>query len=117
MCYNAKASVLAAIIGIVSACVAFSLKEWVMGSLILIYSLLQVSEFLLWRGLDTRSVDLNRQGTWVASTTLRLHAIVVLVVLLVVKWKSLEANRRRGLVFLLAISLFDWWRTTSTAPA
>ncbi len=117
MCYNAKASALAATIGILSACVAFSLKEWVVGGLILIYSFMQVSEFLIWRGLDTGSVDLNRRGTWLASTTLRLHAIVVLVVLLVVKWKSLESNRRFALVGLLAISLFDWWRTTSTAPA
>ncbi len=113
MCYNAKASALAATIGILSACVAFSLKEWVVGSLILIYSLMQVSEFLIWRGLDTRSADLNRRGTWLASNTLRVHASVVLVVLLMVKWKSLEANRRLALVGLLVAALFVWWRTTS----
>ena len=114
MCYNAKASALAATIGILSACVAFSLKEWVVGGLILIYSFMQVSEFLIWRGLDTGSVDLNRRGTWLASTTLRLHAIVVLVVLLVVKWKSLESNRRFALVGLLVAALFVSGKTGST---
>ncbi len=119
MCYNAKASALAATIGIVSAFVAFSLKEWVIGSLILIYSLVQVSEFLIWRGLDTGSVNLNRQGTWIASTTLRFHAIVVLLVLLAVSWTRLEAqpNRRLALILLLLMAIFSWWKTTSTAAA
>ena len=119
MCYNAKASALAATIGIVSAFVAFSLKEWVIGSLILIYSLVQVSEFLIWRGLDTGSVNLNRQGTWIASTTLRLHAIVVLLVLLAVSWTRLEnqPNRRLALILLLLMAIFCWWKTTSPVPS
>ena len=118
MCYDAKTSALAATIGIVSAFVAFNLKEWIIGSLILIYSLVQVSEFLIWRGLDTGSVDLNRQGTWIVSTTLRIHAIVVILVLLAVSWKRLESkpNRRLALIVLLGIAVWNWLKTTSTDP-
>ena len=81
MCYDAKTSALAATIGILSAVVAFNLKEWVVGSFILVYSLMQVSEFLIWRGLDAKSTDLNQKGTWLASTKLRIHAIVIILVL------------------------------------
>ena len=119
MCYDAKTSALAATIGILSAVVAFNLKEWVIGSLSLVYSLMQVSEFLIWRGLDTKSIDLNRKGTWFAATTLRIHAVVVLLVLLAVSWKRLEAQptRRFALIILLVIALFGWWKTTSNASA
>ena len=119
MCYDAKTSALAATIGILSAVVAFNLKEWVVGSFILVYSLMQVSEFLIWRGLDAKSTDLNQKGTWLASTTLRIHAIVIILVLLAVSWKRLETqpHRRLALIALLVIALFGWWKSTSNASA
>ena len=102
MCYNAQTSVLAATIGILSACVAFHIKEPVLGLFIITYSLMQISEFCIWRGLDTDSFRWNRGGTALAATSLKLHALVVVSALILFRWTSLKQNRAK-LISLLAI--------------
>ena len=102
MCYNAKTSALAATIGILSAVVAFYIKEPVLGLFIITYSLMQISEFCIWRGLDTDSFRWNRGGTALAATSLKLHALVVVSALILFRWTSLKQNRTK-LISLLAI--------------
>ena len=102
MCYNAKTSALAATIGVLSACVAFYIKEPVLGFFIITYSLMQISEFCIWRGLDTDSFRWNRGGTALAATSLKLHALVVVGALILFRWNRLKQNRAK-LISLLAI--------------
>ncbi len=105
MCYDTKSSALAGTIGMLSAAAAFGINQPVLGFLILTYSLMQVAEFCIWRGLDTGSYRWNRWGTALAGTSLKLHAMVVVGVLLLVRWKSLNRSRRIALLVIFIVAL------------
>ena len=105
MCFASKSSALAGPIGILSAVIAFHINQPVLGVLILTYSLMQVAEFCIWRGLDTKSFRWNHWGTALAGTSLKLHAFVVVGVLLFVRWKSLSRSRRVALQVILGVAL------------
>ena len=52
MCYNFKTSILAYSIGMASAVFAFFTRQIVLGMLILFYAQMQLSEALIWAGID-----------------------------------------------------------------
>ena len=108
MCYDSKTSALSATIGILSAWVAFHINEPVLGCLIIVYSLMQIAEFCIWHGLDTNSFQWNQWGTTLASTSLKLHAIVVVAAILIFKWKTHKQNqgKRIALQIILVIAFF-----------
>ncbi len=105
MCYDSKSSALAGTIGLLSAAVAFHINQPVLAVLILTYSLMQVAEFCIWRGLDTESFRWNHWGTALAGISLKLHALVVVGFLLFVRWKRLNRSRRMALLVIFGVSL------------
>ena len=77
MCFDFKTSVVTSTIGIASASAAFYLKQPILGSLILCYSLMQFSEVLIWKGINDKNDNLNRLGTNIGKWTLPAHNIAI----------------------------------------
>ena len=118
MCFNAQSSALAAAIGFLSAAVAFRLSRPVVGTFIAWYSLIQVAEFFIWRGLDTGSESLNRRGTNLAVSSLNLHAIVLIVIIFASKGGYLDRrpSRRLALQVILAVAFLLWVGSSLVSP-
>ena len=77
MCFDFKTSVVTSTIGMASAFAAFYLKQPIFGSLILCYSIVQISEVLIWKGIDDKNDNLNRLGTNIGKWTLPAHNIAI----------------------------------------
>lgn len=120
MCFNQPSSLAALAVGLATAYAACAYNYTVLSVLIFIVALMQLSEFLIWRGLDTSAsaivdttgelVDgttLNRAGTALARTTLGLHGIAVCLAALVFAMPA-QRWRRYGLVLctLVAIAMY-----------
>ena len=120
MCFNQPSSLAALAVGLTTAYAAFAYGYTVLSVLIFIVALMQLSEFLIWRGLDTSAsaivnttgelVDgktLNRAGTALARTTLGLHGVAVCIAVLVFAMPA-QRWRRYGLVLctLVAIAMY-----------
>lgn len=75
MCYNFKTSLLSYSIGIISVIFAIMTRQFAVGLLILAYCQIQLSELLIWHGIDTNNEDLNRLGTSYGKYLLATHNI------------------------------------------
>jgi hypothetical protein len=121
MCFNQPSSLAALAVGLATAYAAFAYRYTVLSVLIFIVALMQLSEFLIWRGLDSGAsaivdttgelVDgktLNRAGTALARTTLGLHGLAVCIAALVFAM-PVQRWRRYGLVLctLVAIAMYE----------
>nr|QBK86881.1 MAG: hypothetical protein LCMAC103_02190 [Marseillevirus LCMAC103] len=107
MCFDARTSAVAAVIGFASAWAAFSIQEHLLGIFIAVYALMQVAEFMIWRALDAGSKVWNRRGTFLAASTLKLHALVVVGTLLALQWGKLKTRKstRNALLALFAAAI------------
>ena len=77
MCYSLKTSIFSYMIGIFASVYALSTRQYILGMLILAYCQIQLSEAIVWRGIDTSNPSLNRIGTLYAKYTLPLHLLFV----------------------------------------
>lgn len=77
MCYNLQSSITAFTVGLLSAVYAFSTKQYVLGFLLLAYIQMQLSEAIIWRGIDTDNVKLNRIGTSYGKYLLATHNLAI----------------------------------------
>lgn len=75
MCYSVKTSIISYTLGMLSAAFALCTKQWVLGMLILFYSQMQLSEAIIWRGIDTGNAKLNEIGTKYGQYLLPTHNI------------------------------------------
>lgn len=75
MCYSVKTSIISYTAGMLSAAFALYTKQWVLGMLILFYSQMQLSEAMIWRGIDTGNAKLNEIGTKYGQYLLPTHNI------------------------------------------
>ena len=107
MCFNQPSSLAALAVGLASAYAAFAYHYTVLSVLIFIVALMQLSEFLIWRGLDTDDKTLNRAGTALARTTLGLHGLAICIAVLTFAMPA-QRWRRYGLVLctLVAIAMY-----------
>lgn len=120
MCFNQSSSLVALTVALLTAYAAFAYRYTVVSVLIFIVALMQLSEFLIWRGLDTGAstfvdtigniVDgktLNRAGTALARNTLGLHGVAVCLAAFVFAMPA-QRWRRYGLVLctLVAIAMY-----------
>lgn len=92
MCYSVKTSIISYTLGIAAAVFAFATRQIVLGMLILAYCQMQLSEILIWHGIDTNNLKLNRFGTSFGKYLLAVHNIaiglgIILSVLLISKKK------------------------------
>ena len=77
MCYNFRTSIVSYTIGITSAIFALCTRQFVLGVLILAYSQMQLSEMIIWYGIDHDNTDINRNGTSFGKYLLATHNIAI----------------------------------------
>ena len=92
MCYSFKTSLISTTLGLLSSFFAFYTRQYVLGTLILFYTQMQVSEAIIWHGIDTNSESVNRFGTSYGKYLLASHNIavglgIILSILLISKRK------------------------------
>lgn len=104
MCFDQPSSLAAFSIGLASAYAAFVYGYTVLSVLLFIVALMQLSEFLIWRGIDNHDVSQNRAGTALARTTLGLHALAVCIAVFVFALPT-QQWRRYGLVVCTILSI------------
>ena len=77
MCYSFKTSIISYLIGMISGIVVLFIEEYIVGLLILAYCQIQLAEAIIWKGIDTDNVQLNKKGTLYAKYTLPAHLLAV----------------------------------------
>lgn len=77
MCFSFKSSIIAYLIALVSAIVAFSTKQYVLGSLISSYAQMQLAEAFIWYGINNKNENINKMGTSYGKYLLTTHNIAI----------------------------------------
>lgn len=77
MCYSFKTSLITYIMGMSAAIFALITRQFVLGTLILAYSQIQLGELMIWHGIDKNSSLWNRRGTKYVKYMLSTHNIAV----------------------------------------
>lgn len=80
---------------------SFARRQPILGSLMICYGLMQLSEMLIWRGIDTNRVALNRIGTAIGKYTLCAHNIAIGVGVLIAYWKRSDAELPFGKRYMI----------------
>lgn len=114
MCYNYRTSLISFSLGLVSVIFAFKTRQYIIGTLILFYCQMQLSEAIIWKGIDDDNTSLNEKGTSYGKYLLATHNIAIGIgILLVVvflnkrKLKLLDFTPLAiGIIFFLVIFSF-----------
>jgi len=77
MCYNLETSIVSFTFAMASGIAALSLKQYILGLLILCYGQMQLSEVFIWKGLTDNNVSLNRFGTAYGKYLLPAHNLAI----------------------------------------
>jgi len=77
MCYSFNTSIMSYTLGMISGIVALFTNQIVLGILILCYTQMQLSEALIWKGIDTNNINLNKKGTKYGKYLLATHNIAI----------------------------------------
>jgi len=77
MCYDFKTSIISYSLGMIAAIFALCTRQYILGMLILFYVQMQLSEALIWKGLDSQPENktLNKKGTYYGKYLLATHNI------------------------------------------
>jgi len=87
-----------------SAIVALYTRQYVLGMLILCYCQIQLAEAIIWRGIDTDNLSLNRYGTRYAKYTLPAHLLAAGVGVWMATGKLVPLLV--GIIFYIGVILF-----------
>lgn len=79
MCYNFKTSIISYVLGLLAVIFAFTSKQYIIGCFILCYIQIQLSEMLIWRGIETNNMSLNKIGTSFGKYMLPTHNIALAI--------------------------------------
>lgn len=77
MCFSFKTSIVSYTLGMASAAFALYTDQLMLGMLILFYSQMQLAEAMIWRGIDTNNLELNRTGTSYGKYFLPTHVLAL----------------------------------------
>ena len=77
MCYSYRTSLIAYTIVMLSAFFALYTGQYIIGMLILFYGQIQLSEALIWKGLDNDNMTLNKMATNYGKYTLPSHLFAI----------------------------------------
>lgn len=128
MCFSFRSSLIAYILGMVSGVYALLNKQALLGCLIITYSQMQLSEALIWYGIDTGNKSLNSLGTsygkyWLASHNIGIGIGIILSILFVSKRKLKKTDFLPlivGIFLLIFVTLYyylpDKENSTETYP-
>jgi hypothetical protein len=94
MCYSLRSSLISYFIGILSGLFAICTNQIALGVLILFFSQIQLSEAIIWRGIDTGNVNLNKIGTAFGKYTLPTHLFALGIGILLDKMRNKKKINR-----------------------
>lgn len=77
MCYSFKTSIVSYSIGMASAIFALCTRQYILGMLILFFCQMQLSEAMIWKGIDDNNISLNKTGTKYGQYLLPTHLFAV----------------------------------------
>ena len=111
MCYSFRTSIISYTLGMISAIFAFFTRQYIIGLLILFYVQMQLSEAIIWRGIDSNDTKLNKIGTMYGKHLLPTHLCAIgagyLLAIFLLEERSIEAYDfiplLIGIIFLLII--------------
>ncbi len=112
MCYSLKTSLISYTIGMISALVAIKTGQIPLGFLILFYTQIQLAEGIIWRGIDTNNLSLNKLGTNIAKYSLPLHLFGLGLGIYVVYKTPIPLIA--GIIFFLYVCILYVYEDTST---
>ena len=111
MCYSFEHSLVSFLSVTVCGSVALALPvkgnpSWaihqpILGCLMLCYGLMQLSEMLIWRGIDSNNDSLNRAGTAVGKYTLCAHNVALGVGVLIAYWSKSDSELPLGKRYMI----------------
>jgi len=104
MCYSLNTSILSYSIGLIFGIAAIYTKQFILGMLILGYCQIQLGEAIIWRGIDTSSISLNRIGTLFLKYTLPSHLLFVGIGILFVSKNYIPLLL--GILFYVSVLLY-----------
>lgn len=108
MCYSFNVSIISYVLAMIAGLYALYNRLPILGVLIICYAQMQLSEAIIWFGIDTNNDHLNRLGTTVGKWALPLHNVALGIGVLIsyntqeqtlYKWLPLIA----GLAFYFAV--------------
>lgn len=114
MCYSFKTSLFSYTLGIISAIIAFFTRQYVLGCLIFSYTQMQLSEMLIWHGIDINDINLNIKGTNLGKYLLATHNIAIgigiLLSIILISKRKLKITDFipiiLGIIFFIIIIIF-----------
>lgn len=116
MCYSFRTSIISYTLGMASGVFALCTRQWVLGSLILAYSQMQLSEAMIWHGIDKNDMDWNKKGTKYGQYLLATHNIAIgLGIILSIIFISKRSLTLKdfipvivGVIFFLAVVFLEY---------
>lgn len=92
MCYSRNTSIISYIIGMLSAFFALYTNQYILGGLILFYSQIQLSEIVIWDGIDKGDTKQNILGTNIGKFALSCQNIGLSLGILYTMYKKNSIN-------------------------
>ena len=86
MCYSFKTSIISYTLGMLAAIFALCTRQYIIGMLILFYAQMQLSEAMIWKGIDSDDINLNKAGTMYGKYLLPTHLFAIGVGYLLSIW-------------------------------
>lgn len=77
MCYSFNTSIFSYLCGITASIIALSTRQNMLGMLILFYSQIQLGEAIIWKGIDSNDIELNKKGTLLLQYMLPTHIFAI----------------------------------------
>ena len=105
MCYSYRTSLISYTLGMLSAIFAFATRQYILGTLILFYCQMQLSEAIIWKGIDENNLDMNRKGTKYGKYLLPTHLFAVGLGFAISVYLLKNVNVLRKPIYLLPMFL------------
>ena len=108
MCFSVNSSIFSYAMGMIAACFALYTRQYILGTLILCYCQVQLGEALIWQGIDTDDLELNRKGTVFIKYMLPAHLLFLGIGIAIFTKSSIFSfiPLLVGMVFFLSICVY-----------
>ncbi len=122
MCYSQRSSIISYVVAMLSSMFAFYTGQYILGGLILFYCQVQLSEAIIWNGIDNNDVNQNIRGTLYGKFALSCHNIGLslgIILLAISKKKPLTIYTFIPLIIsvLFTLAVFRLYLSGDTKPS
>lgn len=90
MCYSFNTSLFSYLCGLSASIFALSTRQIILGMFILFYSQIQLGETIIWKGIDTNNIELNKKGTLFLKYSLPTHLFAIGLGYLIINKSNLQ---------------------------